>query len=152
MRAKTGDGWRRARKTVVVLVVLAVAAGVVLVRQLRRPGPRAVATRVARYCELATQFDDIAVRAGAASAPGQFVPSSRADRRLLRNAGSMLDELQASAPGDVAADVKTMIASIRSSAAGDEKKVGSPELSAAVRKTAEFRLRSCSQGATSGEG
>lgn len=152
MTRVTFDPWWRTRKVLLPVVLVAVVAGVLVLRSGDDPGPREAATQAARYCDLAAQFDNLAVGTGAASAPGQYGGPREAFGTLIEQAGPMLDELQSSAPKDIRGDVKTTVGSIRDAASGDDGSVKSAEFSEAVRKTTDFRARSCFDAGTSGEG
>ena len=146
------DPWWRTRKVLLPIVLVAVVAGVLVLRSRGDGDLRATATQAARYCGLAVQLDNLAVGTGAASAPGRYGGPREAYGTLLEQAGPMLDELQSSAPKDIRGDVKTTVRSIRSAASGEAGAVESVKFSEAVRRTTDFRSRSCVDAGTSGEG
>lgn len=105
-----------------------------------------------RYCELARQFDDLAVSTGASTAPGKLDGPPEAVTRLEAQMRPVLEELDSAAPEDVESDVGTTVDALREVESGDAAAVRSEEVTAALGRTRAFVEASCPNAATSGDG
>lgn len=105
-----------------------------------------------RYCELARQFDDLAVSTGASTAPGKLDGPPEAVTRLEAQMRPVLEELHSAAPEDVESDVETTVDALREVESGDAAAVRSGEVTAAMGRTRVYVEASCPNAATSGEG
>ena len=127
----SGDAFRRS------LLALALGSGC----GADDDGTSSVAAR--RFCDLATQMDDLALAIGASSAPGVYDGAPEAIDRLVAQMGGGIEELQRTAPPQVDDDVKLVLGRLQAARGGDASAVEDPSFRKASQRISEYRQRTC---------
>lgn len=107
--------------------------------------------QISRHCDLSTQFDDQALGTGVASAPGRYDGPSDAVARLFEQMGATIEELQATAPGEVRDDVATVLTALDAAREGDGSATRTEAFAQAVEGMATFRQERCQTAGGEGD-
>lgn len=111
----------------------------------------AVVFQVGRYCDLFSQFQGAALATGASSAPGRYDGSPEAIGQLLTQTGPTVDELRATAPGEVRDDVDLVLKELRNAQEGGTSAAGSEPLAEANDRIQRYGEANCQSAGGSGD-
>jgi hypothetical protein len=107
--------------------------------------------RVGRYCDLALQFESVALASGASSEPGRYDGPPEAFSRLLAQMGATVEELQATAPKAVRSDLDIVLGALRDAGQGDTGSTATASFAEANQHVERFRQDSCPPSPDSGD-
>jgi hypothetical protein len=144
-----------ARRLLIILAAIALvgAAAFVAVKVLDVGGDSDDdALTLARYCQLATQLDQVSMATGAASAPGIYDGTPDEIKAALDQMGATTAELRSTAPGDVKGDIRSIVDALERAASGDSGVARSASFTEATKRLRSQRDANCSTGAGSGDG
>lgn len=104
-----------------------------------------------RYCDLASQFEGLAVASGASSEPGRFDGPPDAFSELSRHMGPTMEELQATAPEGLRSDLDVLLGTVRNGSGGDISGTQTASFVEANERIESFRQANCHASPDSGE-
>ena len=155
-RRTPGRSWKdRAPKKqglVILLAAVLVAAAVVVFILTSSDSGKATAATSARYCDLASQLDQVSSSTGAGSAPGVYDGPPGKIKTAVAEMGATLQELRTVAPGPIRHDVGVVVDAMKRAAAGDTSGVKTPGFAKSRQRISSYRAGHCQSGGGSGEG